>query len=264
MENGQIDDLEVAVDSYLDHVLERFGADLDGLRHRRRLRERRVLVDRAARLRGARRRGDARSAIDPDGTNINVGCGATDLRALQQLVRRGAARPRRRIRRRRRPDARGRRERRGARRRPDPRRPRARPGVDTVAVTTMTNLGFHRLMDERGIRVLTTDVGDRYVLEALQARGRPARRRAVGPHHLPRRPRHRRRARGRAASLRRAPGPDARRGGGGDGALPAGEAERRRRRGARSSDAVRHEVDRLNAELAGVVACWCGPPAQSP
>jgi len=32
----------------------------------------------------------------------------------------------------------------------------------------MTNLGFHRLMGERGIRVLTTDVGDRYVLEALR------------------------------------------------------------------------------------------------
>jgi phosphoglucosamine mutase len=32
----------------------------------------------------------------------------------------------------------------------------------------MTNLGFHALMRERGIRVLTTDVGDRYVLEALQ------------------------------------------------------------------------------------------------
>ena len=31
----------------------------------------------------------------------------------------------------------------------------------------MTNLGFHRLMEERGIRVVTTDVGDRYVLEAL-------------------------------------------------------------------------------------------------
>src|SRR5436189_6199785 len=30
-EGGRIDDLEVAVDSYLDHVLERFGADLDGL-----------------------------------------------------------------------------------------------------------------------------------------------------------------------------------------------------------------------------------------
>ena len=32
----------------------------------------------------------------------------------------------------------------------------------------MTNLGFHRLMEERGIRVLTTAVGDRYVLEALR------------------------------------------------------------------------------------------------
>jgi phosphoglucosamine mutase len=41
-------------------------------------------------------------------------------------------------------------------------------GVDLVAVTAMTNLGFHRLMEERGIRVVTTDVGDRYVLEALR------------------------------------------------------------------------------------------------
>src|SRR5258708_35469200 len=32
----------------------------------------------------------------------------------------------------------------------------------------MANLGFHRLMAERGIRVVTTDVGDRYVLEALR------------------------------------------------------------------------------------------------
>ena len=45
-------------------------------------------------------------------------------------------------------------------------------GVDLVAVTVMTNLGFHALMRERGIRVVTTDVGDRYVLEALAARGR--------------------------------------------------------------------------------------------
>ena len=44
-------------------------------------------------------------------------------------------------------------------------------GVDTVAVTTMTNLGFHRLMEERGIRVLTTDVGDRHVLAAMRAEG---------------------------------------------------------------------------------------------
>ena len=32
----------------------------------------------------------------------------------------------------------------------------------------MTNLGFHALMREHGIRVVTTDVGDRYVLEALE------------------------------------------------------------------------------------------------
>ena len=35
----------------------------------------------------------------------------------------------------------------------------------------MTNLGFHRLMEERGIRVVTTAVGDRYVLEALRREG---------------------------------------------------------------------------------------------
>jgi phosphoglucosamine mutase len=44
-------------------------------------------------------------------------------------------------------------------------------GVDLVAVTEMTNLGFHRLMEERGIRVITTGVGDRYVLQALDAEG---------------------------------------------------------------------------------------------
>jgi phosphoglucosamine mutase len=40
--------------------------------------------------------------------------------------------------------------------------------VPVVAVTSMTNLGFHRLMEEHDIRVVTTDVGDRYVLEALR------------------------------------------------------------------------------------------------
>ena len=99
-------------------------------------------------------------------------------------------------------------------------------GVDLVAVTTMTNLGFHRLMEERGIRVVTTDVGDRYVLEALRPRGRPARRRAVGPHHLPRRPRHRRRPRRGAAALPRARGRPLVGGRRRDAALPAGEAER--------------------------------------
>ena len=35
----------------------------------------------------------------------------------------------------------------------------------------MANLGFHRLMEERGIAVHVTDVGDRYVLEALRREG---------------------------------------------------------------------------------------------
>jgi phosphoglucosamine mutase len=35
----------------------------------------------------------------------------------------------------------------------------------------MTNLGFHRLMEQRGTRVIVTDVGDRYVLEALRRDG---------------------------------------------------------------------------------------------
>jgi phosphoglucosamine mutase len=38
-------------------------------------------------------------------------------------------------------------------------------------VTAMTNLGFHRFAAEHGIRVVTTDVGDRYVLEALRREG---------------------------------------------------------------------------------------------
>ncbi len=44
------------------------------------------------------------------------------------------------------------------------------PG-DGVAVTVMTNYGFHAAMAEHGIAVATTDVGDRYVLEAMRARG---------------------------------------------------------------------------------------------
>ena len=38
---------------------------------------------------------------------------------------------------------------------------------NTVVVTVMTNLGFHRAMAAAGIEVISTGVGDRYVLEAL-------------------------------------------------------------------------------------------------
>lgn len=40
-----------------------------------------------------------------------------------------------------------------------------------VAVTVMTNYGFHAAMARAGIEVATTAVGDRYVLEALRERG---------------------------------------------------------------------------------------------
>ncbi|HEY3461929.1 MAG TPA: phosphoglucosamine mutase [Gaiellaceae bacterium] len=167
---GEIDRVGVAADSYLEHVLERFGTDLGGLR---------IAVDCAN---GAyaglapqafEQLGAKVTAIgnEPDGTNINVGCGATDLALLSETVRAGgfdlgvafdgdgdrmlAV------------DERG--------ETIDGDRILAALaldlGVDGVAVTTMTNLGFHRLMEERGVRVVVTDVGDRYVLEALRREG---------------------------------------------------------------------------------------------
>lgn len=42
---------------------------------------------------------------------------------------------------------------------------------DTVVVTVMSNLGFHKAMAAAGIAVVTTAVGDRYVLEELAAGG---------------------------------------------------------------------------------------------
>ena len=62
-----------------------------GLTDRRRLRERRVLGARAARVRRAAAPRCTRSATRPTATNINVGCGATDLALLQRTVARAAA-----------------------------------------------------------------------------------------------------------------------------------------------------------------------------
>jgi phosphoglucosamine mutase len=42
---------------------------------------------------------------------------------------------------------------------------------DGVAVTVMTNYGFHTAMEQAGIQVATTAVGDRYVLDELRRRG---------------------------------------------------------------------------------------------
>jgi len=167
---GETDRVAVAVDSYLEHVLERFGSDLTGLR---------IAVDCAngaysgiaPQAFGALGADVETIGDDPDGANINVGCGATDLAALQQRVTSGGF------------DL-------GVAFDGDGDRMLAvdatgatvdgdqivavlalHLGVDCVAVTTMANLGFHRLMEEHGIRVVTTDVGDRYVLEALYREG---------------------------------------------------------------------------------------------
>ena len=93
----------------------------------------------------------------------------------------------------------------------------------------MTNLGFHRLMAERGIRVVTTDVGDRYVLEALRREGGVLGGEQSGHviclrDHVT--------GDGLAAALLLCGAlarPDARRGRGRDAALSAGEGERPRR-----------------------------------
>jgi phosphoglucosamine mutase len=50
-------------------------------------------------------------------------------------------------------------------------RERERLNGGGVAVTVMTNYGFHSAMERAGVEVAVTQVGDRYVLEELRARG---------------------------------------------------------------------------------------------
>jgi len=42
---------------------------------------------------------------------------------------------------------------------------------DTVVVTVMSNIGFHRAMQSQGIAVHVTPVGDRHILDALDING---------------------------------------------------------------------------------------------
>ncbi|GAA5093753.1 phosphoglucosamine mutase [Microbacterium yannicii] len=48
---------------------------------------------------------------------------------------------------------------------------RGRLADDTLVATVMSNLGLHRAMSDHGIRVETTGVGDRYVLERMNEGG---------------------------------------------------------------------------------------------
>jgi phosphoglucosamine mutase len=155
---------------YVELVATRFGAPLEGFR---------LAVDCAnGAMSGLapaafERLGARVTAIGdaPDGTNINVDCGATDLTALAAATR-GAGHDL------------------GVAFDGDGDRmlavdPEGNPidgdailavlalhlGVELVAVTEMSSLGFHRLMAEHGIRTVTTPVGDRYLLEALREHG---------------------------------------------------------------------------------------------
>ena len=114
---------------------------------------------------------------EPDGANINDGCGSTHPEALQhEVVTRGA-------------DV-------GIAHDGDADRViavddtgavvdgdvilailatrlRDERGLDSVVTTVMTNLGFKLAMEREGIAVSETKVGDRYVLEAMRAAGHP-------------------------------------------------------------------------------------------
>jgi phosphoglucosamine mutase len=174
---GRVRALQGALEDYLRALHERFEAlDLSG---------RRIALDCAN---GAthcaapeifRRLGAEVDVIAaaPDGRNINAGCGSTHVEALAEHVRAGGH------------DA-------GFAFDGDGDRVLAvdRNGVVVdgdelialaalhlraagrlpgggVAVTVMTNYGFHTAMAAAGVAVATTPVGDRYVLEALRERG---------------------------------------------------------------------------------------------
>ena len=113
----------------------------------------------------------------PNGRNINAGCGSTHVRALAEMVTRGGHAVGFAF------DGDGDRvlavDRSGAVVDGDELlalaalhlRRQGRLTGDGVVVTVMTNYGFHRAMEQAGVSVATTSVGDRYVLEELRARG---------------------------------------------------------------------------------------------
>ncbi len=165
-----------AAERYVDALCQRFATRLDGLS---------VVIDCAhgatvTTAPAALERLGARLTVlhaQPDGVNINAGCGSTHLESLQAAVVDGSA------------DL-------GLAFDGDGDRVlavdaagnvvdgdqilavlaldmKARGALphDTVVTTTMTNLGFRRAMDAEGVRVKWTDVGDRYVLAEMRAGG---------------------------------------------------------------------------------------------
>jgi phosphoglucosamine mutase len=168
---GRVRRLHGALEDYLRALHERFaGLDLSG---------RRILLDCAngATYQAApeifRRLGAEVDvlAAEPDGRNINADCGSTHVDTLANAVAAGSY------------DAGFAFDGDGDRVLAADRTGTVVDGdelialaakhlaVSGVAVTVMTNYGFHTAMGDAGIPVATTGVGDRYVLEALRERG---------------------------------------------------------------------------------------------
>ena len=175
LEPGRVGELNGGLEDYLRALETHFPLDLSG---------RRVMLDCAngATFRAApaifERLGAAVEAIaaEPDGRNINDGCGSTHLDALATAIADSEATI-------------------GFAFDGDGDRVLAVDGsgrtydgdelialaargmaargelAGGVAVTVMSNYGFHRAMTEAGIEVATTKVGDRYVLDELRERG---------------------------------------------------------------------------------------------
>ena len=55
---------------------------------------------------------------------------------------------------------------------------------NAIVATVMSNIGLEIALREAGIGIVRCAVGDKYVMEEMLRRGSVARRRAVGPHHL--------------------------------------------------------------------------------
>jgi phosphoglucosamine mutase len=174
---GRVQRLHGALEDYLRELHVRF-AELD-------LSGRRILLDCAngATFQAApeifRRLGAHVDALadQPDGRNINAGCGSTHVEALGERMRGGEYDVGFAF------DGDGDRvlavDRSGQVVDGDElialaalhlRRQDKLPG-DGVVVTVMTNYGFHAAMHDAGIEVATTAVGDRYVLDELRRRG---------------------------------------------------------------------------------------------
>ncbi len=173
---GRVRAFHGALEDYLRELHTRFAAlDLTG---------KRILLDCAngATYRAApeifRRLGAEVTVLadQPDGRNINAGCGSTDLRGLHDGALGGSHDAGFAF------DGDGDRvlavDRNGTIVDGDElvalaalhlRRQGRLPG-DGVAVTVMTNFGFHTAMAQAGVKVATTAVGDRYVLDELRRR----------------------------------------------------------------------------------------------